>query len=73
MAETASLGPTLLTVAELAELLNTSPRSIYRFSTEKKLPAPLRLGQQPRWRRSEILAWIDAGMPPAEEWEKSRA
>jgi|GEM_PF-2178536 len=72
MADSIITTPVLLTVADLAELLNTSPRSIYRLNSERKLPAALRLGQQPRWRRAEIEAWIQAGMPSRSEWEKAK-
>ena len=61
--------PVLMTVADLAAMLNTSQRSIYRFSAEGKIPRPARLGQQPRWRRAEVEAWIEAGMPSRKQWE----
>lgn len=70
MAAPADNSPALLTVADLAEMLNTSSRSIYRLKSEDKLPAELRLGQQPRWRRTEIESWIDAGMLPRLDWER---
>lgn len=53
----------LLTVADLAVMLNTSTRSIYRLKSEGRLPAALRLGQQPRWTRTAIEDWISRGMP----------
>lgn len=59
----------LITVAELAEVLNTSPRTIHRLNSAGKIPRPVMLGNRPRWRHSEIMAWIDAGMPPRQTWE----
>jgi excisionase family DNA binding protein len=72
MSERFVTNPVLLTVADLAKLLNTSQRSIYRFHASGKLPRPLRLGQQPRWVRAEIEAWIAAGMPSRAHWNKVR-
>lgn len=72
MTQTVITMPVLLTVGDLAEMLNTSPRSVYRFNAEGKVPASLRLGQQPRWRRTEIESWIEAGMPSRCEWERVR-
>lgn len=72
MAQVAIPGPVLVTVIGLAEILNTSPRSIYRYRSEGKLPTGLRLGQQLRWRRGEVEAWIEAGMPPRRDWEKMK-
>ncbi len=72
MAHSTVQTPVLLTVSDLAEMLNTSPRSVYRLKSEGKLPSPLRLGQQPRWRRVEIEGWIAAGMPSRSDWEKAK-
>jgi predicted DNA-binding transcriptional regulator AlpA len=53
----------------LATLLNTSVRNIDRLNSGGRLPAPMRLGSRPRWRREEILAWVRAGCPPRRAWE----
>ena len=54
----------------LAALLNTSIRTIDRLNSSGQIPAPLRIGARPRWRREEILAWIQAGCPAREAWEQ---
>ena len=51
---------------DLAKLLNTSTRSIHRFVANGKVPAPLRLGNQLRWKPEVIQDWIEAGMPAQE-------
>jgi predicted DNA-binding transcriptional regulator AlpA len=36
-------------------------------------PAPIRLGRALRFRRADVVAWIDAGCPDARTWEAMRA
>lgn len=68
-----TMTPTVLTVATLAVLLDTSTRTIYRLDSSGMIPKPIRLGGRPRWRRDEIEAWISAGMPSRETWETIRS
>ena len=53
----------------LATLLNTSVRNIDRLNSGGRIPAPVRIGSRPRWRREEILAWVQAGCPDRQAWE----
>jgi predicted DNA-binding transcriptional regulator AlpA len=53
----------------LATLLGTSVRNIDRLNSGRRIPAPVRIGSRPRWRREEILAWIEAGCPGRGAWE----
>ena len=47
---------------ELAAMLSVSPATVDRMSDKGRLPEPIRLSSQTlRWRRAEVLAWIDAG------------
>ncbi len=48
-----------LTVKNVAELLNTSEKTIYRWINERKLPG-YRLNGQYRFNRGEILEWATA-------------
>ncbi len=48
-----------LTVRDVAELLNTSEKSIYRWITEGNLPA-YRVSGQYRFNRAELLEWATA-------------
>ena len=51
----------LMTRADLAELLRTTPRQISNMTARGQLPAPTRVaGLGLRWRRAEIDAWIAA-------------
>lgn len=53
----------LLTTAEVARLVNAGQRSVWRWSRSGVMPAPVRIGNAVRFRRSEILEWLDAGCP----------
>ena len=55
--------PALLDVRAVAALLDCSPRHVYRLSDAGRMPAPVRIGALVRWRRTELLAWLDAGCP----------
>ncbi len=62
----------LFTASELAQVLGTSTRTIWRLLAAGKIPKPVRLGSRPRWPADELREWIKAGMPEAEHWESSR-
>ena len=47
----------LLTTAEVAELLNVSPRTVEDWRLDRKLPA-VKVGRLNRFRRSAVLALI---------------
>jgi predicted DNA-binding transcriptional regulator AlpA len=53
----------LITVAQLAEKLQLGQRSIWRYRDEGRMPPPVRLGKNVRYRVNDIEAWIDAGCP----------
>jgi len=57
--------PSLITVDEVAAMLQVSQRTVYRFSDIGRIPRPIKLGGSVRWRRSDILAWIEEGCPSA--------
>lgn len=59
----------LLTVADLAELLAVSVRTIHRLNSSGKIPAPLRVGGQLRFKNSEVAAWIEENCPDRKTWE----
>jgi excisionase family DNA binding protein len=63
----------LLSVSDLAKVLGTSTRTVWRLLGQEKLPAPARLGTRLRWRARDIDDWITAGMPDAENWVPSRS
>ncbi len=53
----------LLDVGDVAALIRCSRRHIYRLSDAGRMPAPVRLGALVRWRRRELIEWLDAGCP----------
>ena len=55
----------LLDVRAVAELLGgCSVRHIYRMADAGRMPSPLKLNSLNRWRRAELLTWLNAGCPP---------
>jgi predicted DNA-binding transcriptional regulator AlpA len=36
---------------------------LYKLNAAGRMPTPVRLGSLMRWRRKEIMEWIDAGCP----------
>jgi len=53
----------LLSVDQLARLLDVSVRTVWRLRDAGKLPPPLRIGGGVRWRRADIQNWIAEGCP----------
>lgn len=58
-----SIARPLLTVRQLADLLQVSTRTIWRMQSAGDLPEPVRISRSVRWRRSDIDYWLagDAG------------
>lgn len=48
----------LLTRRDLARELRCSVREVDRLRSRGMLPAPIRLGRAPRWRREDVVAWL---------------
>jgi len=55
--------PVLIDAAEVAKMLGISPRSVWRLRSGGKIIEPLRVGGLVRWRRDQILDWIERGCP----------
>lgn len=66
MARRIRIEESLLTVEELAEMLNISRPSVYRRLKEGRIPQPLRFGRSVRWNQWQIQEWLDDGAPPDE-------
>lgn len=61
--------PALIDLADLASLLGISRATAERMKSGAKLPPHLVLSANcHRWRRLEVLSWIEAGCPPKREW-----
>ena len=51
----------LLSIDDLARVLNCGRRSVERLLSAGRLPRPdIRLGRMPRWRPATIRDWIDS-------------
>jgi excisionase family DNA binding protein len=59
----------LLTDREAAALCGLGRSTWRRLQSAGKIPPPLHLGRSCRWRRAELLDWLDAGAPDRAEWE----
>jgi prophage regulatory protein len=57
--------PLLIPASEVARLLGISKRTLWRLLSAGKLPAPVRLGNNVRWRLDEVEQWISQGCPSA--------
>lgn len=53
----------LIPVREVATILNVSVRTVWRLISEGKIIAPVRVGRSVRWRRAELILWIEQGCP----------
>ena len=60
----------LLTVAELADLMNVSPGHIRNLMSNKKITFYRIQGIGIRFLASDVLSWIDAGRQEAEDWNE---
>lgn len=54
----------LLTIAELAKLLDVSQTQVARMRNNGLIPEPVKINRQVvRWRRADIDNWINEGCP----------
>ena len=61
--------PILLDAEEVGLILNLSRATVYRLNAEGRLPRPVHLGRSTRWRREELVQWVQIGCPSRERWE----
>lgn len=59
----------LIDANEAARMCSMHRASWYKAVSCGKVPAGIRIGGMVRWRRDELLAWIDARCPPRVKWE----
>jgi len=60
----------LWTADQLASALAISVRQVWRMDSAGKIPQAVKLGRLKRWRRDEILGWVEAGCPDRREWQR---
>jgi predicted DNA-binding transcriptional regulator AlpA len=55
--------PKLINAEELARMIDVSERTLWRLLSGRKLPQPVRIGRNTRWRLAEVTEWIERGCP----------
>ncbi len=55
--------PELVTLPVAAFMASVSPETFRRLTREGGAPPPVRVRRSVRWRRRDLIAWIDAGCP----------
>ncbi len=58
--------PMMMTVDEIANCLQVSVRTIWRLKAKGDIPKSVNVGRAVRWKRSDILDWIERGCPPSD-------
>lgn len=53
----------LLSADESATVSGMGRRTWWRYVSSGRAPQPVRVGGLVRWRKSELIAWIQAGCP----------
>jgi len=53
----------MLTVHDVARMLNCSARTVYRLADSGRIPRPVKLGALVRWPREVVEQWIADGCP----------
>jgi excisionase family DNA binding protein len=64
--ESLAAAPMMMTADEIADCLQVSTRTIWRLKAKGDLPKSVNVGRAVRWRRSDILAWIEQGCPASD-------
>ncbi len=60
----------MLSVDDVAIMLNCSTRHIWRLADSGRMPRPVKLGNLRRWRRVTLEGWLEEGCP---DLRKARA
>jgi predicted DNA-binding transcriptional regulator AlpA len=55
---------TLITVGQLAKMLQTSVRTVWRLRSAGQMIEPIKIGGNTRWRLDQVRDWIRDGCPP---------
>jgi len=63
-----TLDALLIPDTEAAALAGVCRATWHRLRAADKVPPSVRLGRAVRWRRAEVIAWIDAGCPDGRTW-----
>ncbi len=63
-------GPMAVGAEDLAGLLGTCERTVWKLSGGGLIPEPFKLGGRVLWNVAEIRRWLDAGSPDRETWAR---
>ena len=63
MSITEKIEPELWTVRRVAQALGCAERTVWRMRDSGRMPLAIKLGGSVKWRRKEILSWIEQGCP----------
>lgn len=55
--------PVLIDAEGLARMMDVSERTLWRLLSGGKVPRPVRIGRNTRWRLAEVTEWIAKGCP----------
>jgi excisionase family DNA binding protein len=61
----------VMTIDELAAYLKLSKSSLYQFARVGKVPG-VKIGQQWRFHKDVIDAWIKDGVPPTQAYDRTK-
>jgi prophage regulatory protein len=64
--------PLLLNATSAAATCGKSLRTWRSWDAAGLIPRPIRIGRSTLWRADELRAWVAAGCPRRQEWERSR-
>jgi hypothetical protein len=67
-ARPAAVAQRLVTIAEMAVMLNRSQGTVRREDRLGLIPAPVRRLKKAMWRLDEVEHWLVAGCPPRSKW-----
>jgi len=62
----------LLSAKDAAKLIGISRSLFYTLNAEGKIPHPTKLGRRVLWKKSELIAWVEADCPNRLAWEESQ-
>lgn len=68
LAAPVAVAPLLLDARAAAALLGISRAHFFKLYSSDRTPRPVRLGRSVRWRREELVAWLEAGCPSYDRW-----
>jgi len=70
--EQANVVEQLWSIKQVKKVTGLSERTLWRLSDSGKICGPIRIGHSVRWRKSDILLWIDLGCPDRATFEAQK-